>query len=163
MGMLPLAGMLFSCASGAGRQQATTTVEDFECHERYAEYSVQGGIMSVGEGNEPEAGVIVTCVGDRGPRLEKWRLLDDGHSRKDSAHSMPAEDFEAFWDRIESTGWHNLSACENPEATDGDPVYQLLIRNDQAELSATCRGITLPFPFDRIRNELDLAAAGYDH
>ncbi len=162
---LPAAAMLLAaCPSGSGKRATTMVSEDFECHERRAEYSVQGGLMSVGKGlQEPEAGVIVTCAGERGPRLEKWRLTDKGGQRKTTVHELSPEEFDSFWDKIESTGWRNLSDCENPAAADNDPVYELTISTDQAEFTTTCPGRELPFPYDRIRNELDLAVAGCEN
>jgi len=163
LGALSAALLLAACPSGAKKQRTTVVAEDFECHERRAEYSVQGGLMSVGKGLlEPEAGVIVTCAGEQGPRLEKWQLVGEGGKRKTTVHAMSSAQFDSFWAKIESTGWHNLSDCENPAAAKTDPVYELTIHNDQADFTTTCPGRELPFPFDRIRNELDLEAAGYD-
>jgi hypothetical protein len=163
-GSLAAALALAACPGGGSKQQTIEVSAEFECHERRAEYSVQGGMLSMGEGlQEPEAGVMVSCAGDQGPRLEKWQLLDKGGKRKSDVRKLSSGDFDVFWAKIESTGWRNLSECENPGAPQDDPVYTITISNDQAEYTTTCQGRDLPFPFDRIRNELDLAAAGYSN
>jgi hypothetical protein len=151
-----------ACSGGGSKGPTTVGVEDFECKGRRAEYTVTGGLMSVGKGLvEPEAGVTVTCVGEEGPRLEKWRMLNDKGDRQSSSHPFTADQFETFWAKIESSGWRNLSECENPGAPADDPLYAFVIADHQTELSTSCPGRDLPFPFDRLRNELDLAAAGY--
>jgi hypothetical protein len=70
---------------------------------------------------------------------------------------------ESLWKKIESTGWRYLENCDNPSAADDDPVYTVDVADDKSSVSLSCPGQarSMPFPFDRLINELDLEAAGF--
>ena len=156
--------LVSACASSAANKPGPThTIDDFQCKERSAEYTIAGGLMSRHESGlvEPEAGVIVTCTGNR-LRIEKWRLLGADGDRKNSSHSLTPDEFEEFWLELENVGWRNLHDCDNPEAAADDPIHSFAIADESGDSSLSCAGRVLPFPFDRLRNTFDLTAAAYD-
>jgi hypothetical protein len=108
----------------------------------------------------PEVGVVVDCA-ERGPRIMKWQVIGVTGDRKSMERSLSPGEFHELWQRIESTGWRHLGNCANPEAVDGDPMYKIDIQDDDLSVSLECDGKVLPFPYDRIVNELDLKAAEY--
>jgi hypothetical protein len=151
---LGVLALLAGCPKGQQPRSANRNLADFECNDRRAEYMVVGGFVA------DEAGVLMKCS-DNGPELEKWRLGENG-DRIASTHLLTAEQFEATWEKIDSSGWRFLDEdCDNPEAAVDDPAYTLDIGDSQLGVSLTCSGKKLPFPYDRIVNELDLRAAGF--
>ena len=141
------------CGSPATRTK-TSSRADFSCKNRRAEYMVTGGFAG------PEAGMSVTCDADSGPRIIKY-VVDSDNQRRESAHGLGPGEFDALWDRLNSTGWHNLGDCDNDEASDTDPVYSFDLTDDWTSKSMSCAGRTLPFPWDAIVSELDQKAAEY--
>src|SRR5262245_55988760 len=151
--------VLAALAAGCGGAQETGgggQVSDFHCHGRRIEYTVTGGLAGV------ENGVSVICH-EPSPALKKWRAAGGGEQAESNAHSMTQAAFEDLWKRIESTGWRNLENCSNPAADEKDPVYTVDVADDKSSVSLSCPGqaSTMPFPFDRLINELDLAAGGF--
>ncbi|HLU67041.1 MAG TPA: hypothetical protein VKZ63_12235 [Kofleriaceae bacterium] len=135
-------------ARGGGGASGT-----FECFSRRAEYMVVGAFVA------PEAGVSMLCDGDR-PRLVVWRV-DASGQRSEESHELTEQQFESTWEQIDSTGWRYLDrTCDNPQALKGDPIYTIDLADDRTTASLTCTGKELPFPYDRLVNELDLRAAG---
>ncbi len=143
-----------ACGGAGGSRGKLRTIEEFTCQKRRAEYSATGGFGFV------EAGVAISCSGETA-KLDTWRVLNDKGNRKDSSFSLSQVEFEDLWKRIESTGWRNLTDCNNPGAADDDPAYTIDISDENTEVSLSCQGKELPFPFDRLVNELDLKAAGF--
>ena len=147
-----LALLASGCAGAPATTGGSRATDDFECRDRRAEYIVVGGFAA------PEAGVRAECEGGI-PRLSRWRLVD-GERITDSTE-LSAEQFEALWIKIDATGWRHLADdCENPAASPGDPAYTMDVADHALARSFGCSGRTLPFPYDRIVNELDLRAAG---
>tara|TARA_R110002096_G_scaffold44526_12_gene120418 strand:+ start:45872 stop:46369 length:498 start_codon:yes stop_codon:yes gene_type:complete len=143
---------LFSC-SKQGKTATARDLSQFECNERRVEYFVAGGFGA------EEAGVTMVCD-NQNPRIEKWRV-DDGE-RSESTHELSSHQFNEVWIRIDSTGWRHLSEeCKNPGAESDDPAYVIDVGDHAKNISINCQGKTLPFPYDRIVNELDLRAAGF--
>jgi len=145
----------FALACGPAQKTDTTQrdLSQFQCNERFVEYLVVGGFVA------DEAGVIVQCS-DENPRLTKWYTGAD-NNRVESNHQLSGEQFDSLWGKIDSTGWRFLEdECENPGSVDGDPVYQVGIADHATQRDLTCTGKELPFPYDRLINELDLRAAG---
>lgn len=152
---IPLVLVFLGAACGPSQPDAAgpSDLADFECNDRRAEYMVVGGFVA------PEAGVIVRCDGNN-PRLTKWRL--DGDDRIESTHRLSGAQFDTLWKKIDSTGWRHLEdECNNPAAVDGDPVYTIDIGDHAVDKALLCPGKELPFPYDRLVNELDLRAAGF--
>ncbi len=141
-----------ACSKQGGTTAAARDLSQFECNGRQAEYMVVGGFAA------EEAGVILLCEGDD-PQIIKWRL-DEG--RVETKNPLTGEQFDIVWDKIDSTGWRHLDEdCNNTDAANDDPTYVVDIANHAHSVSLTCQGKTLPFPYDRIVNELDLRAAGF--
>jgi len=147
---------LLLTACGGQQKQATTyeTVDDFECHDRSVGYVMTGGFVA------PEIGVTVSCSGDT-VKLETWRVTDKKGTRTNADKEMSQVEFNELWKKIESAGWRNLEDCDNPDAANDDPVYTIDVSDDAASVSLSCQGKSLPFPYDRLVNELDLKAAGF--
>lgn len=145
--------LLTGCPKGATNTVASRDLSQFECNERRVEYMVAGGFVA------DEAGVIVGCEGED-PKLLKW-YLEDGE-RITSTHPLTAEQFDTLWKRVDSTGWRHLGEeCKNPGAAADDPAFVIDVADHAVSKSLICSGKTLPFPYDRIVNELDLRAAGF--
>ncbi|MCP4447052.1 MAG: hypothetical protein GY811_17145 [Myxococcales bacterium] len=51
--------------------------------------------------------------------------------------------------------------CNNTAADSDEPVYVIDVADHSLSNSVNCQGKTLPFPYDRIVNELNLRAAGF--
>lgn len=150
-----LALLAGACGGGAQAGRSMEQSADFECRDRRVEYLLAGGFVAL------EAGVSVTCQGGD-VRLETWRVTDKQGTTKRKAHALSQEDFNELWAKIESTGWRNLGDCDNPDAAEGDPLYVIDIADVDHNVSLNCSGKgTLPFPYDRLVNELDLKAAGF--
>jgi hypothetical protein len=153
---LALSGAITVAAGCGGGPKQTTRSNwaGFECKNRRAEYMVTGGFAG------PEAGISVTCDATAGPRIVKY-LVDADNRRRESAHGLGPGEFNALWERLNSTGWHNLGDCENEDASDTDPVYSFDLSDDWTSKSMSCTGRELPFPWDAIVSELDQKAAEY--
>lgn len=145
---------LAACGGGQSSGRAMTAVEDWDCAKRTAEYALVGGFVAA------ESGITVACAGDRA-FLDNWRV-DSAGKRSSTRHELGQFEFEELWSKLESAGWRNLSDCDNPDAAGDDPVYTIVISDDAGEVSLTCQGKgELPFPYNRLVNELDLKAAGF--
>ena len=141
------------CGGQQGRRGGGAAGEEFTCYSRRAEYMVVGAFVA------PEAGVSMLCDGEQ-PRLVTWRV-DAGGERNERTYQLSAAQFEATWEQIDSTGWRYLEkTCNNPEQVKGDPIYTIDVGDSGTSNSFTCVGKELPFPYDRLVNELDLRAAG---
>ncbi len=143
--------------TACGGKQTTTTradLENFDCKERRAAYVATGTFAG------REVGVVIDCA-ERGPRVKKWRLLGEGDDRKTIEHSLTPGEFDTLWEKLESTGWRQLEDCDNPDAVEGDPEYKIGIKDHALAVAVTCAGKELPFPYNRLVNELDLKVAEY--
>ena len=145
-------------AAGCGGGKAASTgpdVADFECSERKIEYAVVGGFVA------DEAGIRMDCDGGK-PIITRWRLESSGE-RKSEHFDLSGEQFDSTWEKIEATGWRFLDeTCDNPGANKKkDPVYSIDVSDGSTSVSLSCTGKELPFPYDRLVNELDLRAAGF--
>jgi hypothetical protein len=144
-----------ACGGGSQTGRSMERVTDFECRERRVEYLLAGGFVAL------EAGVSVTCKGDT-VSLKTWRVTDKAGTTHRKSHALSQVEFDELWAKIESTGWRNLGDCDNPEAGDGDPLYVIDIGDIDYNVSLNCQGKgELPFPYNRLVNELDLKAAGF--
>jgi hypothetical protein len=144
-----------ACGGGAKSSGGGDSYTSFKCYERTVTYSVAGGFAG------DEVGVSIECTESGSVKLTKWRTDDDG---AEDLHTHPIEqwEFDELWKRIDATGWRHLpEECDNPDAIDGDPVYQFEIADAMASNAMMCEGTELPFPFDRLVNELDLKAAAF--
>lgn len=142
-----------SCSKQAATTSAARGLEEFECNDRRVEYMVAGGFGA------DEAGIALFCDGED-PRIQKWRL-EDG-KRRESTHELSAQQFDEVWEKVDSTGWRHVDEdCNNPQSAPDDPVYVIDVADHSQSNSLNCQGKTLPFPYDRIVNELDLRAAGF--
>ena len=151
---LGAAACLFvACGPKAGGTAGKRDLSQFECNDRSISYMVAGGFAA------EEAGVTVECSGEN-PRLTTWRL-DDGQ-RSEKSNPLGGEQFDTLWKNIDSTGWRHVDPeCKNPNAKDGDPAYIIEVADHAMTVTLNCDGTSLPFPYDRIVNELDLRAAGF--
>jgi hypothetical protein len=155
VGVLAVVAMTAACGGGARSGATLERVPDFECRERRMEYLLAGGFVAL------EAGVSVTCNGDK-VTLKTWRVTDKAGTTHTKTHAMSQVEFNELWSKIESAGWRNLGDCDNPDAAEGDPLYVIDIGDIDHNVSLNCHGKgVLPFPYDRLVNELDLKAAGF--
>jgi hypothetical protein len=144
---------LFACSKQGGNTAQARDLSQFECNDRRAEYMVAGGFGA------EEAGITMVCDGQN-PRIQKWRV--DSGKRSESTNKLTAQQFDDVWEKIDSTGWRHLQeTCDNAEAEADDPQYMIDVGDHAKNNSLNCQGKTLPFPYDRIVNELDLRAAGF--
>ena len=142
-----------SCSKQQGANSGARDLSQFACNDRQVEYMVAGGFAA------DEAGIIMACDGEN-PRIVKWRLEEGG--RVESSNPLSGEQFDDVWKRVDSTGWRHLAAdCVNPQLQGDDPVYVIDVGDYEHKASMSCQARTLPFPYDRIVNELDLRAAGF--
>jgi hypothetical protein len=151
-----------ACGGGAvaAAAEADEPLVDFECNRRRAEYMVVGGFVA------PESGVTMDCAHGQ-PRIVRWRS-DGGAEQIRSAHPLTAEQFEATWEKIDATGWRFLArtcagsrpAGKKPRGP-RQPIYTIDVGDSSSSVSLSCTGVELPFPYDRLVNELDLRAAGF--
>ena len=89
------------------------------------------------------------------------RLGLEGEERDETTSRLSADQFDTLWDQIDSSGWRHVAEnCNNPNAKDGDPAYIIEVGDHALTVTLSCDGMTLPFPYDSIVNELDLKAAG---
>jgi hypothetical protein len=139
----------------------------FSCHGRRAEYMVVGGFAAA------ESGVSVVCDNDR-PHVIKWQSESVGGQRQESNLKLSGEQFEGFWEKIDATGWRNVpEQCsasgprkakgkkKSAPSTPAEPIYTIDVSEGKMSKSFTCAGKELPFPYDRLVNELDLRANGF--
>lgn len=151
---LAVALLAGGCGGSQAGARADRGLDDFSCDQRRIEYLVAGGFVA------DEAGVSVECSNDD-PRITKWHL-GGGGERVSATNQLSADQFEALWSKVDSTGWRHLDEeCHNPGAAEGDPVYSIEVVDHSTRRSYTCTGKELPFPYDRLVNELDLRAAGF--
>lgn len=150
-------GVLMLTACGGTQSRGTAPeelVDGWDCRSRRAEYALVGGFVAA------ESGVSMWCDDERG-YLEDWRVSKTGE-RTSKKRNMTQVDFEDMWKKLDSAGWRNLGDCDNPDAGDADPIYTIAINDHAVDVSLTCQGKEeLPFPYNRIINELDLKAAGF--
>lgn len=146
--------LVAACGGAKKTSSGGGDLSQFECNGRTAEYMVAGGFVA------DEAGVRMAC--DKGaPEITRWRL-DQGGQRRTESFSLTAEQFDSTWQKIDATGWRFLDEqCSNPAAAKDDPIYSIDIGDHAASVSLACAGKELPFPYDRLVNELDLRAAGF--
>jgi hypothetical protein len=145
---------LASCGGGPKKGHAAYDLSQFECNDRQVEYMVAGGFVAT------EAGIRMECKGNK-PRITRWRLEDSG-KRSSSTFDLSGEQFDATWEKVDAAGWRFLDAqCDNPSSSDGDPVYSIDVGDATSSVQLMCTGKELPFPYDRLINELDLRAAGF--
>lgn len=155
--LLALAVLGVACGGSSGSSGATTPedVSDFECNARAAEFTVTGGFGAA------EMGVRLACT-DTAASVTRWSVEASG-TKKQKQASVPVGVFDAFWKRIESTGWQQLKDCANGAADKNDPVYQFEIKDRSDTVDFSCQGKRqqLPFPYDSLVNELDTAARNH--
>lgn len=148
-----LAPLALACGPKTDSAATKRDLSQFECNERMISYMVAGGFAA------EEAGVTVQCDGEN-PRLITWRV-DDGQ-RSEKSNPLSGDQFDTLWKNIDSTGWRHVEQdCKNPSAKDGDPAYIIEVGDYALTATLNCDGTSLPFPYDRIVNELDLRAAGF--
>lgn len=148
-----LSGLLLACGPKAGGSSTQRDLSQFECNDRMIAYMVAGGFAA------DEAGVTIECDNEN-PRLTTWRM-DDGN-RSEKSNPLSGEQFDTLWKNVDSTGWRHVDQdCKNPDAKDGDPAYIIEVADHALNVTLNCEGTSLPFPYDRIVNELDLRAAGF--
>ena len=150
---LTLALALPACGGGQ-KQPSDNGDKSFDCDARRIAYIATNHFAG------PEVGVVVDCA-ERGPRIKRWVVIDEDGGKSTNEHSLTTAEFEDLWEKVDSTGWRNLTDCDNPEMVEGDPLYRFGIKQQDDATSLTCGGKTLPFPYDRLTNELDLLVAQY--
>ncbi len=145
---------LAACGAPSSKTASTGSLEDFECNDRTMAYTVIGGFAA------DEAGISIQCAETGAPSLTKWYL--DGGDKQEKTFPLSGEQFDDVWAKVDSSGWRFLDKeCNNPDATPSDPVYSMTVGDHAQSVDLSCTGKTLPFPFDRIVNELDLRAVGF--
>lgn len=145
--------LLVACGPKGSGATGKRDLSQFECNARGISYMVAGGFAA------EEAGVTVECSNEN-PRITTWRLEDGKRSEKTS--DLSGEQFDTLWKNTDATGWRHVDQdCKNPSAKDGDPSYIIEVADHAMNVTLNCDGTTLPFPYDRIVNELDLRAAGF--
>jgi hypothetical protein len=159
--------LLAGCAHGLGKQHASAAGdggddddddETFHCGDRHAEYAVTGTIVA------PLAGVRMSCEGDR-PTVEEYTAGDDDVEHG-SRHVIDAAVWEESWQALERLGWQQVTDCADGAAArtalrgkgKKRPLYLIEVRDAQAQISVTCRGATLAFPYLEMREAIDRAA-----
>jgi hypothetical protein len=146
-------GLAGGCSKQGGSTGPKRDLSGFACNDRQVGYMVAGGFAA------DEAGITMQCTGDD-PQIIRWRLEETG--RQSKKKPLSAEQFDAVWAKVDATGWRFLEEdCNNPSKQDGDPVYVIDVSDDSMSKTLHCDGKVLPFPYDRIVNELDLRAAGF--
>jgi hypothetical protein len=143
-----------ACGGGKGAGSGVGDLSQFECNGRQIEYMVAGGFVA------DEAGVRLECDGEK-PQITRWRL-ESGGERRSERFFLSAEQFDSTWEKIDATGWRFLdNECANPGKAKGDPIYSIDVADHAASVTLASTGEELPFPYDRLVNELDLRAAGF--
>jgi hypothetical protein len=146
------AAWVIAGCGGAPAPSATEEASPFACNERRAEYVVAGGFGAL------ERGVVIECT-ETSATLARWRRDQADGEPQRTTRPLPVPRFESLWAKVQTTGWRNLGDCENPAAAPGDPLYTFYVSDHIDRASFTCVGKTLPFPYDSLVTELDLAAA----
>ena len=156
LALATLASVALLCTGCGGAKGADNggQVNNFDCDDRRIAYIASNHFAG------RQVGVVVDCA-ERGPRIKRWVVIDEEGGKKTGEHSLTPEQFDELWGKVDSTGWRNLIDCDNPEAAEGDPLYRFGIKQQEETISLTCGGKTLPFPYDRLTNELDLLVAQY--
>ncbi len=145
-------GLLAGCGPKGDSSSLNRDLSQFECNDRRVAYMVAGGFAA------EETGITIECDGEN-PRLTSWRSDDGERSAKTSR--LSGEQYDAVWKAVDSTGWRFVEQdCKNADAKDGDPAYIIEVADHAQNVTLNCEGTTLPFPYDRIVNELDLRAVG---
>jgi hypothetical protein len=137
-------------ASCGGRQKGAGP-GDFECKDRRAMYVATGSLVYA------EQGIRLSCEGND-TRLEQYFVATDGKEKRSGA-TISRYDWEKAWEEFDNAGWRMLEDCDNPGAGEKDPIYTFEISDGDRTKTVMCKGIELPFPYDRLRNALDIAAA----
>jgi hypothetical protein len=150
---LLVSAAVMACSAPQKRRASPGSSTPFECNSRRAEYMVVGGFVAA------EAGISMVCDGS-GPRIISWRT-ETGDNRVESTHGLSTEQFEATWEQIDSTGWRFLEKDCGNRKKKGEPIYTIGIADHASQVELACVGKELPFPYDRLVNELDLRAAGF--
>jgi hypothetical protein len=141
--------LIAACAGAQKRGSADGEEEPFRCLGRHAAYVVTGSIAA------SEAGIKISCEGEV-PTVEEYRIGGDGREARRAAR-ISREGWEEAWHAFDSAGWENLGDCKNPGAGKKDPFFVFEIADEERQLSLSCKGTTLPHPFDTFRDALDRA------
>jgi len=144
---------------GASRSKSGPEVEEgFDCRSRRMAYEVTGSFGAY------KSGVAALCEGNT-PELVTFRQETAEDERKVEHHAMGSREFEALWEKIDSTGWRHLEDCDYI-GLENDPQYVIMIGDHAADVKVSCSaqasntGKKLQFPHEQIVNELDLKAGG---
>ena len=138
-----------AATSCAGRQKVADS--DFECKDRRAMYVATGSLVYA------EQGISLTCDGNH-THLEQYFVTTDGKEKRTGA-DISRYTWETAWGEFDHAGWRMLQDCDNPGAGEKDPIYTFEVSDGDRTVTVMCKGIEMPFPFDRLRNALDMAAS----
>jgi hypothetical protein len=152
---LALVLALAGCAS-APKVVDDPADEPFRCNGRHAAYVVTGSIAA------SEAGIRLFCDGEV-PSVEEYRIGDDGREDRRGGR-ISRVGWEEAWQAFDNAAWENLSDCENARAkprkgkqAPREPFYVFEVADEDKQVSLSCKGTTLPHPFDTFRDALDRA------
>jgi hypothetical protein len=145
--------LLLTVLSGCGPRRTSGPIRDpdFECRDRRMEYVATGTIMYA------EQGVRLYCDGNV-PTAEKYFIDKSGQETKES-REISAGVFDDTWKEFQAAGWRQLDDCQNPSAGKLEAIQTFDVTDGDVTKSFRCPGTELPFPYDRLRNALDMAAA----
>jgi hypothetical protein len=145
--------LVLALLAGCGPKRSSGPIRDpeFDCRDRRMEYMAAGTIMYA------EQGVRLYCDNNI-PTAEKYFVDKAGKETKDSGE-ISAGVFDDAWKEFQAAGWRMLKDCENPKAKKGEALQVFDVTDGEITKSLRCPGTELPFPFDRLRNALDMAAA----
>ncbi|MBT8491615.1 MAG: hypothetical protein KJO07_01035 [Deltaproteobacteria bacterium] len=130
----------------------------WECNNRRMAYELTGGFGA------HITGVAATCD-EAGPRVSLIRQETADSERVVKHQSVGSRTYDELWEAIDSTGWRQLTDCDYL-GLDSDPRYVIIIGDHASSTQVKCAAEgsatnkKLPFPYDNIVNELDLAAGG---
>ncbi|MCX5744523.1 MAG: hypothetical protein NT062_18685 [Proteobacteria bacterium] len=142
---------LAACGASA-KQQAQREQVAFNCKERIASYVASHHMAG------DEVGVQLDCTD--GPRVKRWKTDKAGKRNEETIPLSPIE-FEKVWREIDGTGWPNMKDCLGGTAGKNDPVYVFDIKDDQNQVSFSCQSRSMPYPYDKIVDPLDMV--GLNH
>lgn len=142
---------LLLAACGPRQKIGPVRDPDFQCRDRKMEYIATGTIMYA------EQGVRLSCENDV-PFAEKYFVDKSGQETKQSGE-ISAGVFDDAWTNFQAAGWRFIEDCKNPKAKKGEALQTFEVADGDHQKSFKCPGTELPFPYDRLRNALDLAAA----
>ena len=146
-----LAAVLLVAACGGGPKARARDV-DFKCGGRRVEYIATGTMMYA------EQGIRLTCDGDRATLTRYFTTAQGKETKQTGEVSVSA--WERGWHEFDAAGWRFLGDCEQQRAVDErEPLYTFEITNGDLTKSFRCQGNELPFPYEAMRNALDMAAA----